>query len=54
MGWLRFFAVLGGALFQMWQSDIGEASMDDAFQFFAACALVFLIVNSADAWQDDG
>ena len=46
--WLGFFAVFGGALFQMWQTDIGGASMDDAFQFFVACALIFLIVNSAD------
>ena len=46
--WLGLFAVLGGALLQMWQTEIGGASMDDAFQFFAACALIFLVVNSAD------
>ena len=46
--WLGFFAVLGGALSQMWQTEIGGASMEDAFQFFAACALIFLIVNSTD------
>ena len=46
--WLGLFAVFGGALFQMWQTEIGGASMDDAFQFFAACGLIFLIVNSAD------
>jgi predicted small integral membrane protein len=46
--WLGFFAVFGGALFQMWQTEAGGASMDDAFQFFTACALVFLIVNGAD------
>lgn len=46
--WLGFFAVFGGALSQMWQTEIGGASMDDAFQFFAACALIFLIVNSDD------
>jgi len=46
--WLGLFAVLGGALFQMWQTAIGGGSMDDAFQFFVACALIFLIVNSAD------
>lgn len=46
--WLGLFAVFGGALFQMWQTEIGGASMDDAFQFFVACALIFLIVNSAD------
>ena len=46
--WLGFFAVFGGALSQMWQTEIGGASMDDAFQFFVACAFVFLIVSSAD------
>ncbi len=46
--WLGLFAVFGGALFQMWQTELGGLSMDDAFQFFASCALIFLIVNSAD------
>lgn len=46
--WLGLFAVFGGALFQMWQTDIGKSSLQDAFQFFAACALIFLIVNGAD------
>ena len=46
--WFGLFAVFGGALFQMWQTDIGAGSMDDAFQFFGACALIFLIVNVAD------
>lgn len=46
--WLGLFAVFGGALFQMWQTEIGEGSLADAFQFFSACAFVFLIVNSTD------
>jgi len=46
--WLGLFAVFGGALLQMWQTEIGGASMDDAFQFFVACALIFMIVNMAD------
>lgn len=47
--WLGLFAVFGGALFQMWQTEIGAGSLGDAFQFFAACAFVFLIVNTADS-----
>ena len=47
--WFGLFAVFGGALFQMWQTEIGGASLDDAFQFFAACALIFIIVNSPDS-----
>jgi predicted small integral membrane protein len=46
--WLGFFAVFGGALFQMWQTEIGAGSMDDAFQFFVSCAFIFLIVSSVD------
>lgn len=46
--WLGFFAAFGGALLQMWQTDIGAGSMDDAFQFFVACALIFIIVNGVD------
>lgn len=46
--WLGLFGVLGGALLQMWQTEIGGGSMEDAFQFFVACALIFLIVKGAD------
>ena len=46
--WLGLFAVFGGALFQMWQTEIGSGSMDDAFQFFVTCALVFLLVSPAE------
>ncbi len=46
--WLGMFAVLGGALFIMWQTDVGSGSLEGAFQFFGACALIFIIVNTAD------
>ncbi len=46
--WFGLFSVFGGALFQMWQTQIGQGSLGDAFKFFAACAFIFLIVNSAD------
>lgn len=46
--WMGLFGVFGGALFQMWQTQIGKGSLADAFQFFTACAFVFLIVNSSD------
>jgi predicted small integral membrane protein len=46
--WLGLFAVLGGALFAMWQTEVGRGSLENAFQFFGSCALVFLIVNSRD------
>jgi predicted small integral membrane protein len=46
--WLGLFSVFGGALFQMWQTPIGAGSLANAFQFFMACGLVFIIVNLAD------
>lgn len=46
--WLGFFGVFGGAVFQMWQTEIGTGSMDGAFQFFMSCAVVFIIVSMAD------
>ena len=46
--WLGFFGVVAGGYFQMWQTDVGRGSLENAFQFFGSCALVFLIVNMAD------
>ncbi len=46
--WLGFFGVFGGAFFQMWQTEIGKASMDGAFQFFMSCAVVLIIVSMTD------
>jgi predicted small integral membrane protein len=46
--WLGLFTVFGGALFIMWQTDAGRASLEGAFQFFGACALIFMIVSAAD------
>jgi predicted small integral membrane protein len=46
--WLGFFGVAGGAVFQMWQTEIGSNSMNGAFQLFASCAFVFVIVSMAN------
>jgi predicted small integral membrane protein len=46
--WLGLFLVFGGALFQMWQTQIGAGSLANSFQFFMACGLVFIIVNLDD------
>ena len=43
--WLGFFGVFGGALFQMWQTEIGPGSIDDAFQYFSSCAAIYLITS---------
>jgi predicted small integral membrane protein len=47
--WLGFFGIFGGAFFQMWQTAIGAASLEGAFQFSTSCAVVFIIVSMADA-----
>lgn len=47
--WLGFFGAIGGAYFQMWQTELGAGSLEGAFQYFVSCALVFIIVNMADA-----
>ncbi len=46
--WMGLFAVFGGALLMMWQTDVGRGSLENAFQFFGTCALIFLIVSSSD------
>lgn len=46
--WLGFFSVIGGAYFQMWQTQAGALSLQGAFQYLAICAFVLLFVNSAD------
>ncbi|WP_258240597.1 DUF2165 domain-containing protein [Pseudidiomarina homiensis] len=38
--WFGFFQVIGGAFFQMWQTELGDASMRGAFIYLASVALV--------------
>lgn len=38
--WFGFFQVIGGAFFQMWQTQLGDASMRGAFIYLASVALV--------------
>lgn len=47
--WFGGFVVMGGALFQMWQTQVGTGSFEGAFIYGAASALVLLFVNSPDA-----
>jgi predicted small integral membrane protein len=46
--WLGLFTVVGGAVFQMWQTEVGSGSLADAATFFIACGLVFVIVSMTD------
>jgi predicted small integral membrane protein len=47
--WFGLFGVVGGAFFQMWQTQVGGGSMDDAFQFFVSCALTLLFLGQLEA-----
>lgn len=47
--WLGGFVVIGGALFQMWQTEAGSASFEGAFIYGATSALVLLFVNSSES-----
>ena len=42
--WLGLFGVVGGAMFQMWQTTVGAGSLTGAFQYFGSLALVALFV----------
>ena len=46
--WFGGFIVIGGALFQMWQSKVGAGSFNGAFIYSATAALVLLFVYRPD------
>jgi predicted small integral membrane protein len=46
--WMGAFFVVGGAYFQMWQTQVGGASFNGAFQYFMACFVVLLFVHMRD------
>ncbi|HEX6218754.1 MAG TPA: DUF2165 family protein, partial [Sphingomicrobium sp.] len=43
--WFGLFAVIGGAFFQMWQTEAGDNSLRGAFFFALASAIVMLFVS---------
>ena len=46
--WFGGFIVVGGALFQMWQTPIGASSLDNAFVFAVTGGLILLFVSNPD------
>lgn len=46
--WFGGFIVIGGGLFQMWQTAAGGASFNGAFIYAATSGLVLLFINSPD------
>lgn len=47
--WFGLFTVFGGAFFQMWQTELGAASLQGSFQYLGSIALVTLFVSLPDA-----
>jgi predicted small integral membrane protein len=47
--WFGLFGVIGGAWFQMWQTDLGSSSLNGAFQYAVSAGLVMVFVNMQDA-----
>lgn len=43
--WFGLFIVLGGGVFQMWQTEIGRASLEGAFQFAGCAGIALLFVH---------
>jgi predicted small integral membrane protein len=43
--WLGLFSVVGGAYFQMWQTQIGAGSLNNAFQYIGMCGLALIFIN---------
>lgn len=47
--WFGLFMAFGGAFFQMWQTEIGNGSLDEAFKFATVSAIAILFVyNTPD------
>ena len=46
--WMGIFGAVGGAYFQMWQTELGVNSLNGAFQYFVTCGFVLVFVNMSD------
>ncbi len=46
--WLGLFGAIGGAYFQMWQTQLGVQSLNGAMQYTLMCGLVLIFVNMPD------
>ncbi len=46
--WFGGFTVIGGALFQMWQHQLGQGSLGDASKYILGSGVVLLFVNMKD------
>ncbi|MDX1626508.1 MAG: DUF2165 family protein [Wenzhouxiangellaceae bacterium] len=47
--WLGLFMAIGGAWFQMWQTELGAGSLEGAFMYAVSSAIVMIFVHMPDA-----
>lgn len=47
--WFGFFGVIGGAGYQMWQTEVGSGSLADAFKFSVWGLLVLLYLGQKES-----
>ena len=46
--WFGLFSAVGGAYFQMWQTELGGAALNGSFQFAVLIGVVALFINMPD------
>lgn len=46
--WIGFFMALGGAWFQMWQTEVGAGSLEGAFMYSVSSAVVLIFLNQSE------
>jgi predicted small integral membrane protein len=46
--WFGLFSTIGGAYFQMWQTELGGASLHDSLRFTTCIGVIMLFVNMPD------
>ena len=46
--WFGIFSAVGGAYFQMWQTEAGKGALDGAFQYAVLMGGVLLLINATD------
>ena len=46
--WCGYFTAIGGAYFQMWQTEAGNPVLRDSFQFVMMCGLIAVWLSMHD------
>ena len=46
--WFGYFHAIGGAYFQMWQTEAGANALNGAFQYAMMCGLVAILLTQKD------